>query len=75
MHKCTEREMRETDRMWKTRGSQMLTIQLDTVTGFPSRLGEADSMLIPASTGTECEVGYELFGWGESELSSIWNAE
>ena len=46
MHECTEQEMRETDRVWKTHGSQMLAVQLDTVTGFPGRLGEASSMLM-----------------------------
>ena len=51
MHECTEREMIETDRVWKTHGSQTLAVRLDAVTG---------SMLIPASTGAECEVGYEL---------------
>ena len=46
MHECTEREMREADRVWKTRGSQTLAVRLDAVTGFPGRLGEASSMLI-----------------------------
>ena len=40
MHECTEWEMRETDRVWKTRGSQTLAVRLDAVTG---------SMLIPLS--------------------------
>ena len=60
MHECTKQEMREADRVWKTHGSQMLTVQLGAVTSFPGRVGEASSMLIPASTGAECEVGYKL---------------
>ena len=51
MHECTERETREADRVWKTRSSQTLAVQLDTGTGFPSRLGEAGSMLM---TGKSC---------------------
>ena len=42
---------------------------------YPSRLGVAGSVLIPASSDAVSKVQSELLGWVGNELSSIWNTD
>jgi hypothetical protein len=73
-NECFERLMM-TDERKEDKVRKRLSLGWTPSPAYPSRLGVAGSVLIPASSNAECEVESELKGWVGNELSSIRNAE